>query len=606
MEEFPHLPGYSFPTYSDQNYKLKQKLNYSNGCRVICDSSVGIGRRPVDAASSAYTQEPLQEVIFDPSLIYGRNKDYPYRQVIPHYVLYAQKCLNFKAFFRQNILNSPSEQYRIRHVNIIYFLEDDTMSVMEPPVDNAGFKQGKLVKRSKIPQTNGKYYHWKDLNVGLDITIYGVVYHTVDCDQFTKEFLTSQGIDVGDKEDPPIDSYTQERLMKLDATRAASSLTKRAHSAPSKTLKRFLQYDGMILTFEATWNDDFYQILYFLTDDTIAVKEIQGSNSGKDPVRLLLKKTKVPKKWTDMPQTFPSIYLERGDEEVDEYYSPLDLKVGETILIFNRRFFLYDCDNFTRNYYKDILNINQPLRISLELTQTQKICNETLTSKSLKHKERSKKEDVIRKLYNHPKKLRYLASMVAVHPEDKDRDFILEYNLADGKIKILEIGKRNSGHRAGCFLASMYVPKPSSFQKQDDTDDIIYYGPEDFYIGAKINIFNHQFIIKGADLFVLRYIEANPDNFTSQLLDNMRSYFSVNEKMEKNEDKTIDDNKNNYNEPIYPVDTTSNSQKIISHHLLEEEKKDIADNYKYIDNRKEENRQITWQDEVEVPIICNN
>jgi hypothetical protein len=50
----------------------------------------------------------------------------------PHYALYDQKCLTFKAFFKQGVVESPNEYYRVRHVNIIYFLEDDTITVMEP------------------------------------------------------------------------------------------------------------------------------------------------------------------------------------------------------------------------------------------------------------------------------------------------------------------------------------------------------------------------------------------------------------------------------------------------------------------------------------------
>lgn len=47
--------------------------------------------------------------------------------------------------------------------------------------------QGKLVRRSKVPKDNrGNFWHWKDLNIGKDIAFFGVVYHTVDCDLFTK------------------------------------------------------------------------------------------------------------------------------------------------------------------------------------------------------------------------------------------------------------------------------------------------------------------------------------------------------------------------------------------------------------------------------------
>lgn len=73
-------------------------------------------------------------VRFDPSLTYGKTRSQPLPQYIPHFALYDQKCLTFKAFFKQSVVESPLEFYRVRHVNIVYFLEDDTITVMEPRV----------------------------------------------------------------------------------------------------------------------------------------------------------------------------------------------------------------------------------------------------------------------------------------------------------------------------------------------------------------------------------------------------------------------------------------------------------------------------------------
>jgi hypothetical protein len=43
------------------------------------------------------------------------------------------------------------------------------------------------VRRNRIPKTTpGDFWHWKDFNIGIDVTMYGVVYHIVDCDSFTK------------------------------------------------------------------------------------------------------------------------------------------------------------------------------------------------------------------------------------------------------------------------------------------------------------------------------------------------------------------------------------------------------------------------------------
>jgi len=72
---------------------------------------------------------------FDPSLTYGRVKKHEVSQFIPHFVLYDKICLTFRAFFNQPVIESPLEHYRVRKVNILYFLEDDTITVMEPEVE---------------------------------------------------------------------------------------------------------------------------------------------------------------------------------------------------------------------------------------------------------------------------------------------------------------------------------------------------------------------------------------------------------------------------------------------------------------------------------------
>lgn len=133
---------------------------------------------------------------------------------------------------------------------------------------------------------------------------------------------------------------------------------------------------------------------------------------------------------------------------------------------------------------------------------------------------RPPKKNVIRQLANFPKKLRYSARMDAVHPEDEDRNFVLEYSLSDGTVQVSEIEKCNSGRREGCFLSWRLIPKPAARK-----DDPVYYTPEDFFVGARINIFNHHFIITGADLFVYRYVEANHDKLPQNVRENLRNYF---------------------------------------------------------------------------------
>ena len=44
--------------------------------------------------------------------------------------------LRFDAYFKQTVHESPNEYYRIRDVKIYYYLEDDSISVVEPVLEN--------------------------------------------------------------------------------------------------------------------------------------------------------------------------------------------------------------------------------------------------------------------------------------------------------------------------------------------------------------------------------------------------------------------------------------------------------------------------------------
>lgn len=69
------------------------------------------------------------------------------------------------------------------------------------------------------------------------------------------------------------------------------------------TLKRFLQYDGKVLRFFCLWDDSAslfgdrreFVLHYFLCDDTIEIREILPSNSGRDAMSSFLRRSKLPK-----------------------------------------------------------------------------------------------------------------------------------------------------------------------------------------------------------------------------------------------------------------------------------------------------------------------
>ena len=95
--------------------------------------------------------------------------------------------LRFYAYFQQKVQHSPDEEYRVRPVVIYYYLEDDSMLISEPTVENSGIPQGKLIKRHRLPKNDrGDPYHWKDLNQGMELCVYGTRYRITHCDAFTQ------------------------------------------------------------------------------------------------------------------------------------------------------------------------------------------------------------------------------------------------------------------------------------------------------------------------------------------------------------------------------------------------------------------------------------
>lgn len=67
--------------------------------------------------------------------VYGRVKSAPVPRFVPEFVKNDKIILTFNGFFRQQITEPNREKYDlIRNVKIMYFMEDDTMTVIEPTI----------------------------------------------------------------------------------------------------------------------------------------------------------------------------------------------------------------------------------------------------------------------------------------------------------------------------------------------------------------------------------------------------------------------------------------------------------------------------------------
>lgn len=471
----------------------------------------------------------------------------------PRWLALDRKVLRFHCYFKEGVHESNWEQARVRKCVLYYYLEDDTIHVSEPRQDNSGIPQGSLIKRHRIPKPIGNgYYTVEDLAIGAEVTLYGKTFRLVSCDEFTKEFLSGIGLATEfemEAEPFPEDQYTQLRdTMKASMSpfirlneqdqelkRYLEYSHKGRHTAPSNPEKiatqQFLKNDRRVLRFYCCWDErdtlygDFRKFVleYYLSDDTTKISEVNPVNSGRDPFPVFVKRARIPK---PSPNGFGSSLR---NPSATEYYYETDLGIGKYIEVFSKKFLLYDCDAFTREYYSSKYGMDdfEPIDIYKEHGITEKVRprnyppryngfgSEEDSLSSWKHLVlKAPKKDVMKYIENDKVMLRFGCRMVTDAPEDKDRRFVMTFYIADDTISIFEPSQRNSGIIGGKFLQRQRVRLP---EQDPDTVRKVgkseYYTANDLYVGAVINIFNHMMELTETDEFTLRYMEGRPQEF---------------------------------------------------------------------------------------------
>jgi hypothetical protein len=122
-------------------------------------------------------------------------------RVAPKWLKHDRQVLNFQAYFQEAVVENAQENYRLRKCILYYYLEDDTIHILEPRVANSGIPQGVFLKRHLVPKPGAiESYTWKDLDVGRDICFYERVFHIYDCDDFTRAFFANEGVTLGASE----------------------------------------------------------------------------------------------------------------------------------------------------------------------------------------------------------------------------------------------------------------------------------------------------------------------------------------------------------------------------------------------------------------------
>eukprot|EP01059_Diplonema_ambulator_P007466 TRINITY_DN16925_c0_g1_i1.p1 TRINITY_DN16925_c0_g1~~TRINITY_DN16925_c0_g1_i1.p1 ORF type:complete len:859 (+),score=307.76 TRINITY_DN16925_c0_g1_i1:75-2651(+) len=473
------------------------------------------------------------------------------------------KVLRFYGYWKEASVESPAETSRLRKVVIYVYPHDETVMVIEPRIPNSGIQGGTLIKRHRIPaglatarqrarernpadripcedlEKGEEHLNPNDFNVGKDVTIYGKCTHIVDCDPFTREFLTALDVEVGEPEPYPdeeyFENYRAKQAMKNPKNYSDYDLRKTfEHSAKGrivshypteiKRVQRFLKGDNEVCRFWAYWDDlenphgDLrnFEIRYYIQDDTMQVLERLPVNSGREPARAFCAKRRLPKNGGNASDlTFAARAngfrhdAPSGMSEDEYYYNLRDLYIGSTVKVFGREFVIYAVDPWTREYLLKTEGIElEPDRDFAAMTQRPP----PPTLKPPKHNGFGTEEDSlgnckslvlraprqdIAKWQQHADTL--LRFRMKLHnPSDANnemRRFILTFYLADDTLMINEVSIKNTGFMAGRFLKRQKVKK---FKGEGAH---CYYSQEDIEPGKVISVCGHVFEVLEMDAF---------------------------------------------------------------------------------------------------------
>jgi len=448
----------------------------------------------------------------------------------PQWVAFDRKVLRFNCYFKEAVYSSPIENFRVRKCVLYYYLEDNSMHIAEPKIENSGMNQGVLVRRHRIAKPDGSLFSWEDLNIGVDILVYGRVYRLTDCDAFTRAFLEANGRTVPAPEDIPLDPFTKKhtvrekahnKLMNPHKQYMEASLGKSFAGMDVEATQKFLRNDGKVLRFYATWSDpklfgekQAYIIHYFLADDTVEVLEVQQPNSGRDPFPALLKRCKLPKNYKETVADISSIGV-RNTSAL--YYTEADFKVGQYVMVYGRKLFICGADKFTQEFYIKNYGMTEADFPRLNMDDDVEVVPRMLPPP---HTGFGSEEDSLNSfLFLNPKvpkqnfkklmefdglMMRFLARFKNPQPEDRERQFIITFFLANDTLSVFEKFTRNSGFIGGKFLERTRI-------KNEVTGE--YFKPTDFYVGAVLRINKFEFELIDADESTQKWMEQNEHIF---------------------------------------------------------------------------------------------
>ncbi len=198
----------------------------------------------------------------------------------------------------------------------------------------------------------------------------------------------------------------------------------------------------------------------------------------------------------------------------EEFYQPEDLTIGQRINIYGRECMIYDCDAFTRDWFKQMFGMDMnPITLKKPRANImyQPVppyngygTEEDSMGSIYSLQPKPPKLDMKKMFKQDMHVLRFEAKLISTEPDDENRKFIISFYCGDDTIQVYEVCDKNSGRLGGKFMERKKHKNPVH---QD------YYTEREFLIGKTIFLGGYKFQLQKADEYTEKYMEDNPDIF---------------------------------------------------------------------------------------------
>mmetsp|Transcript_2158 Transcript_2158/g.5441 ORF Transcript_2158/g.5441 Transcript_2158/m.5441 type:complete len:518 (+) Transcript_2158:3540-5093(+) len=505
---FPLLPGFTpghDPSRVDHKRvsSTKQERNRDYANRPIPMSN--LPRRPevqVPTKTRAPDAKWLSTTQSTHVALSGPEAD---EQFEPTFVKLDRQVLRFFGYTYELVPESPAENYKLHKLIVYYYLEDQTISIIEPKKMNSGTPQGAFLKRQSVLKNDrsGLALQPQDFEVGSSVVIYGKNIILADCDEYTREYYTVNGITQAEAQPIPSDYFeikqSQPRVSNKD-TVMKDFLEKSLGGGRPKPQRQFLDNDRKVLRFYVRSGHNFL-LHYYKADDTVEILECHFPNDGRDEFPVYLRRSKLPRRLS---------IGQPGQVGEGEFLLESEIEPDMTLSVFGREFQILAADAFTVQYYRENYSRVFPLgpvqdpepreRSNIIIPPHNGIGSE---EDSLGYIYRlipkAPYKDYFKFIDNSHKILRWVARLNTRNPEDIDRRFIVCYFLNDDTIQIHEIPQRNSGIMEGKFLIRNRYKNPDR--------SMAFFTASDFLLGKNVSVNSYAFHIESCDEYTRNYMQ---------------------------------------------------------------------------------------------------